>query len=74
MFEAVLALGDDLARSGEDGRVGAVVVRQDDNLWVVVLLAKSLDITNISTLKTKYRLVVVAHCHDIWRVIISQRK
>ena len=72
MFEAVLALGDDLARSGEDGRVGAVVVRQDDNLWVLVLLAKPLDITDIGTLKTKYRLVVVTHCHDIWLVIVGQ--
>ena len=60
-----MSLSDDLARCGENFVIGAVIVRQHDDIGVVVLLAESLDIADVGTLKTENRLIVVAHRHDV---------
>ena len=75
VFQAVATLGDDAAGGGEDLLCRTVVVGQDDDGWVVIMLAEALDIADIGTLEAEDGLVVVAHCHDVWlRLVASQIK
>ena len=75
VFQAVAALGDDAAGGGEDLLCRTIVVGQDDDGWVVIVLAEALNVANIGALKAKNGLVVVTDCHDVWfRLVASQIK
>ena len=71
VFQAVAALGDDAAGGGEDLLCRTVVVSQDDDGWVVLVLAEALNVANVGALEAKNGLVVVTDCHDVWLRLVA---
>ena len=72
IFQAVAALGDDTAGSGEDLLCRTVVVSQDDDGWVVIVLAEALNVANVGALEAKNGLVVVTD-YEIGRASCRER-